>query len=64
MNALERGAWEANILPVWAEEVLRERGESLSPDELYAMELLTTGDEKAAAMAKAKRWLKEHQPRG
>lgn len=59
MSAREVAIWEANILPLWAEEVLRERGGSLSSGELYRMELLATGDRLRAEKARARRWLDE-----
>ena len=64
MTALEQAAWDANIPHAFAEELLRERGGSLSPDELYQAKLLATGDPHQAAKARAKRWLEEHRPTG
>lgn len=59
MSEHEQRAWEANIGAVWAEEVLRERGGSLSGDQLYHITLLATGDRKRAEKDRARRILDE-----
>ena len=42
---------------IHAEEVLRDRGGSLDPDQLFHQTLLATGDVKKADRLRARRWL-------
>ena len=42
---------------VWAEEVIRDRGSSLTPESLYRLTMLATGDVNAAEKAQAERFL-------
>lgn len=64
MTGLELRVWEANIPHVHAEEALRERGGSMSPEELRRCVLLATGDELQADKAFAKRWHQTRQAQG
>jgi hypothetical protein len=59
LSEREQAVWLANIPAVWAEEVLRERGESLSSGELYRMMRLSGADRLSAEKARARRWLDE-----
>lgn len=52
-----------NMNAVWAEEVLRERGGSLSPQQLYYVTLLATGDRARADRDRARRWLELNRRR-
>jgi hypothetical protein len=58
MSGVELRVWEGNIPHVYAEELLRERGGSLSPQELYAALVLAFGDARKAAVAAARRELR------
>ena len=58
-----RRAWVANIDRLWAEEVLRDRGGSLEPDQLYTITWLATGDRMAADKARSRRWLEVNRRR-
>jgi hypothetical protein len=57
MSHGELRAWEANAAALHAEEVLRDRGGSLDPDQLRHYTLLATGDATRADKACARRWL-------
>lgn len=59
MSALELKTWEGLIGRVYAEEVLRERGGSLSAVELFRVTWLATGDRGQAERARMRRALDE-----
>jgi hypothetical protein len=46
-----------------AEELLRDRGAALSPDDLYRALVLTTGDKAKADLARSRRTLERMQDR-
>lgn len=55
LTPLQRLALSENVLPLWAEEVLRERGGGLSNVEVYELTRLATGSEEAAQDARSRR---------
>lgn len=57
MTRMELQVWHANIPHVRAEEVLREHGGSLSPEQLEQATFLSTGDREEARLARIRRWL-------
>jgi hypothetical protein len=57
MTRGERRAWEANIPRLLAEELLRERGGSLDPEQLYAALVLTGTDRRRADLERSRRAL-------
>ena len=57
MSAGELAAWEANIDVLRAEELLRDQGGSLSPEQLYAALVLTGTDRAKADYERSKRTL-------
>jgi hypothetical protein len=63
MTSVERGAWLECADTILAEEALRDRRGSMSPDELYAALVLTTGDRRAADLARSRRALERMQAR-
>ncbi len=54
---------QSNMQPIWAEEVLRDRGGSLTAQSLYDLTLLATGDEDYAGTVAARRVLEEERRR-
>jgi len=57
LTATQRRTLLEHISGLWAEEVLRERGSSLSADSAKSLTLLATGDRKEADKA----WLQAKQ---
>ena len=59
MSRTELDIWDSNIAPLWAEEILRDRGASLCAEDLRNMTYLVTGSWKEADKAYAKRVIQE-----
>jgi hypothetical protein len=63
VSACRRQILLANLEPVWAEGVMRDRGGSLSPESVRALTLLITDDPLAADTAFSERWLELEKER-
>lgn len=61
MTDLDRLKLLCNVEPLWAEQMLRERGGSLTADELRRLVLLSTGDSAEASAAWSRRVLEERE---
>lgn len=59
MKPGQRLKLQLNLMPLWAEEVLRDRGGGLTARELQEMTLLATGDKDKAEKAMTDRIAEE-----